>query len=99
MPMRDLLAKRLRCGRVGEVAGNAVDIDTVFGAQFGRERFEAIRAPRGQHEWVAACCQFARERGADAGGGAGDQRESRLRHRRFLTAKVVEQRSRYVRAA
>ena len=84
---RGFLAKRRRRGRIGEVAGDVVDIDGMFGAQFGRERCETVRASRGQHEWVAACCEFARERGYDAGGSAGDQRKSRLFQRWFLAAK------------
>ncbi len=46
--------------------------DAVGGAQLRRELRETLGAASHERESVAAACQLARQLGADAGGGTGD---------------------------
>ena len=48
------------------------------GVQFGGERRQLVLAAGDEDEGVAVACEFAREFGADAGGGAGDQNAAEL---------------------
>ena len=59
--------------RVGEIGGQAGDVDAVSFAQLRGECLEPLGATCGEHEAAAARGQLAREFGADAGGCAGDQ--------------------------
>jgi hypothetical protein len=68
----DRRLQRRRRPRIGEIGRNRVSIDAVLLAQLARERFDTIRASRGQDEVRSARRERACERGADAGGCAGD---------------------------
>ena len=61
--------------RLGEVAGDRLDADAVLVGQLVGELVEARLAARDKHEPVAADGELARDRGADPGGGAGDERD------------------------
>ncbi len=65
---------------IGEIARDAFDRDAMTRTQFRRERFEPVGAARDQHERVSARRKLARECGADAGRGAGDEGMSDWRH-------------------
>ena len=78
----DLGGKPLARGRVAEVGGDRLGADAVALAQLAGQRAQTLLAPGDQGDAVPARGQLARDRLADPGRGARDQRGCRLRGRR-----------------
>jgi hypothetical protein len=74
----DLRHEPLAAGLVAEVGGDRLGSHPVAPAQLAGQRAKALLAPRHQGDAVPPRCQLARDRFADPGGGARDQRGCRL---------------------
>ena len=74
----DLRDQPLAGGLVAEVGGDRLGAHPVVPAQLAGQRAKALLTPRHQGDAVPARCQLARDRLADPGGGARDQRGCRL---------------------
>ncbi len=68
-----LVGERRDAFRRREIGGDDHRPGVAGGGDLLRQRLERRFAPRGQHQRVAVAGEFAGERGADAGGGAGDE--------------------------